>query len=347
MRLLPTILMLGVLLAAGAQLDVAAAEPPDAIGRALPRVVKIFGAGGLQHLASYGSGFLVSPQGHVVTAWNHILDSDDVTVVLNNGRRFPARVLGYEPQRDLAVLKIDAEGYEFPYFTLDKTVDVPSGTRVLAFSNMFRVATGDEPVSVMHGVIAAKTRLSARRGAFDAAYDGPVYIVDSATNNTGAAGGVLTTHDGRLLGMIGKELRNAGSNTWVHYAVPASELADLVDQFLTGKATTASTPANEADSATPGKPRYAAIDFGVVLVPDVIERTPAYVDLVLSGSPAAEAGLRADDLILFVNDDLVQSARALQGALGRLEAGDTVRLVVRRNNRLESFELVVPRKKEQ
>ncbi len=322
----------------------AAQSEGDAIARTLPRVVKIFGSGGLRNLAGYGTGFLVSPEGHIVTVSSHILDNEEVVVVLNNGRRFPGVVIGYEPQQDLAVLKIDPKGLDLPYFELDKRVTASSGARVLAFSNMFRVATGDEPVSVMHGVIAAKTRLSARRGAFDVAYDGPVYIIDSATNNTGAAGGVVTLQDGRLLGMIGKELRNTGSNTWVHYAVPVSELADLVEQIRTGNFRSDSHKDDETKDA--GKGRYTAVDFGMVLLPDVIERTPAYIDSVIAGSAAEKAGLKPDDLILFVNDDLVQSRRTLQGTLGRLEAGDALRLVVRRKNQLITIELAAPKKEE-
>lgn len=321
---------------------VLAQSSSEGIEYALPRVVKIFGAGGLRNLAAYGSGFLVSPEGHVVTVWNHVLDSDSTTIVLNDGRRYQAKVLGFEPDRDLAVLKIDAEGLDLPYFELEGELSAGTGTRVLAFSNMFKVATGDEPVSVMHGVISARTKLSARRGAFDVAYSGPVYIVDSATNNTGAAGGALTTRDGRLLGMVGKELRNAGSNTWVHYAIPVTELADLVAQIREGKYKSSSDEgSSQKDDAVA---RYRPLDFGIVLLPDVVERTPAYIDTVLPESDAAKAGMQPDDLILFANDELVQSSRAFRALLGRLELGDTLKIVVRRKNRLETFEFTAPRK---
>ena len=160
------------------------------------RVVKIFGAGGVKGLHSYGTGFLVSPQGHVATVWNHILDPDTVTVVLHDGSKYEGRVVGAEPQLHLAILKI--EGEDLPHFDLADATSVGTGTRVLAFGNMYKVATGDEPVSVLQGVIAAKTQLRARRGAFEVPYDGSVYIVDAITNNPGTSGGILTTRDGRL-----------------------------------------------------------------------------------------------------------------------------------------------------
>ena len=128
----------------------------DTIVAVQPKVVKIFGAGGIKGLAAHGTGFFVSKEGHIVTIWSHVLDADLVGVVLSDGRRFSARVLGAEPQLALAVLKLNgAEGVEFPFFNPDDAVSTGTGTRVLGFSNMFNVAAGDEPVSVVHGVIAA------------------------------------------------------------------------------------------------------------------------------------------------------------------------------------------------
>lgn len=309
----------------------------DTVQSVAPKVVKIFGAGGLKGLYAYGTGFLVSPDGHIVTVWSHVLDGEMVTVVLDDGRRFNGKVLGAEPALDLAVLKIDAEN--LPYFDLRAEAAAGPGTRVLAFSNMFKVATGDEPVSVLHGVIAGRTTLAARRGAFEVPYKGPVYIVDATTNNPGAGGGVLTTWDGRLLGMIGKELRNAQTNTWINYAVPISELRSTVEQIISGNFEKKPV----ADEDLPPN-RYNPLDFGLVMLPDVLYRTPAYVDRVIPGSPAAEAGLKTDDLVLFVGDTLVQSCRMLKEEFGRLESGGKVRLVVRRGDQLVTVELPIPKK---
>lgn len=312
----------------------------DTIEATLPRVVKIFGAGGIGNLEAYGTGLLVSPEGHIVTVWSHVLDVDPVTVVLHDGRRFDARVLGAEPPLDMAVIKIIDEDLELPFFDLDAVGTAGPGTRVLAFSNMFNVATGDEPVSVIHGVIAARTTFAARRGTFESPYNGPVYVLDAVTNNSGAGGGAITTRDGKLLGLIGKELRNATSNTWVNYAVPFTELKDIIQQIISGKFV--SKQETSADRDAPE--RYSPVDFGVVLIPDVVFRTPAYVDSVITGSPAEAAGIRPDDLLLFINDELIQSCRMLRREIGRLEAGDTLRLILRRENQLLNVELAVPRK---
>lgn len=344
LRLLLTCGVIAMALGAKAQ----AQSAVEAIASVSPKVVKIFGAGGGQKLHAYGSGFLVSPNGHIVTVWSHILDGDTVNVVLHDGRRYQGKVLGAEPPLDMAVLKIEAEN--LPYFDLNEPGSEGSGgpgTRVLAFSNAFKVATGDEPVTVMHGVVSAKTSLAARRGAFESPYTGPVYVVDAVTNNSGAAGGVLTTRDGRLLGMIGKELRNTQTNTWLNYVMPISELKETVNQIITGNFSKKRT---DDDDDSPGKSRprrYDTVDFGIVTIPDVLNRTPAYIDRILPGSQAEKVGLMPNDLILFAGDNLVQSCKLLREDLGRLEANDVLKLVVRRGDKLVSVELTAPRKGEE
>ena len=159
----------------------------EAIARAEPRMVKIFGAGGVRGMEGYQSGMLISPQGHILTANTYALDTDYVTVVLADGRKFDAKLLGAEPRLEVAVLKIEAAN--LPCFRLAQAVKVEAGTGVLAVSNLFNVATGDEPDSVQKGTIAVVTQLEARRGVFETPYHGPVYVLDVTTNNPGAAGG--------------------------------------------------------------------------------------------------------------------------------------------------------------
>ena len=338
-------IMIAELNISGASHQAHAQSSGETIAVVSPKVVKIFGAGGGQKLHAYGTGFLVSDKGHIVTVWSHILDGDTVNVVLHDGRRFEGKVVGAEPPLDMAVLKIEAEG--LPYFDLAQAASVGPGTRVLAFSNAWKVATGDEPVTVMHGVISAKTSLAARRGAFESPYNGPIYVVDAITNNSGAAGGVLTTWDGRLLGMLGKELRNTQTNTWLNYVMPMSELKQIVEEIISGRFSS-TKKADDEDSPGKVKPRrYEALDFGIVTIPDVISRTPAYIDRILPGSQAEKVGLLPNDLILFVGEDLVQSCRMLKDELGRLEANDPLKVIVRRGDVLVSVEMVTPKKAEE
>lgn len=310
----------------------------DAISAVQPKVVKIFGAGGLKNLANYGSGMIVSPDGHIVTVWNHLLDSDVVSVVLSDGRRFYGRVTGTDSKKDVAVLKIDAEN--LPFFNINQTSQVGPGAAILAFSNVFKVATGDEPVTVLQGVVSAKTELAARRGRYRVPYDGDVYLVDAVTNNPGAAGGALTTIDGRLLGMLGRELKG-NNNTWLNYAIPMSELKQSIEDIIAGRFSRKNDLLAANNSS---KERiYKSSDFGFFVVPDVVARTPAYIDSVVEATKAEELGLLPDDLIVFANGELIHSVKVFNEVLGQLIAGDDLQLIVRRGDNLITVTFIVPR----
>jgi len=298
-----------------------------------PKVVKIHGAGGLRGLEPYQSGFLISPDGHVLTVWSYVLDTDHVAVTLDDGRKFEARLLGADPRLEVAVLKIDAA--ELPWFDLSAAVEAQSGTRVLAFSNLFGVATGSESASVQHGVVSVRTTLEARRGVFETPYDGPVYVLDAVTNNPGAAGGVLVTQRGDLVAMLGKELRNAGNSTWLNYAIPIDQLRGSVEAIRAGKFV---ARGEEEPDKKPQRPLSLSM-LGIVLVPDVVERTPPYIDEVRSDSPSASAGIRADDLVMLVNDRLIRSCKALRAELEYVDYEDQVKLTVLRGHELLEFVL--------
>ena len=331
---LRAMLLLACLLACGAGKVGVAAEPTFAqvVASVQPKVVKIYGAGGIKGLEAYQSGFLISAEGHVLTAWSYVLDTGDdaVTVILDDGRRFSAKLVGADPRLEVAVLKCEAN--DLPHFKLDNAVVVEPGARVLAFSNLFNVATGNEPASVLKGVVSAKTPLTARRGAYQTTYNGPVYVLDAMTNNPGAPGGLLTDRRGRLVGLIGKELRNAQNSTWLNYAVPIGELVGAVDDILAGKV----RPRSAGDQAKAKKPKEPVTLnlLGLTLVPDVLAKTPPYLDRVAVGSVAAKAGLRADDLVLFVNERAVSSCKVLLEELTYIDRLDDVRLIVQRGQEL-------------
>lgn len=319
----------------------AASQTQEAIRNTSEKVVKIFGAGGLKGLYSYGSGFLFSSEGHIATVWSTALDSPQITVILHDGRRYYAKLLGAETKLDMAILKIEATG--LPHFDLEGLSSAGPGTRILGFSNMFKVATGNEQVSVLHGTIAARAPLVARRGVFDAPFNGMVYVIDSTTNNPGAGGGVITSLDGRLLGMIGKELRNTKTNIWMNYAIPIEDLAPaLKEAVLGGNAIRPMTTGEDEAEGAALLPKFVPEDLGIVLLPDVVAKTPPYVELVLPDSPAMAAGIEPGDLILFIGSELVPSCRALKEQLPKLESGTLVPVVVRRRDALVSVQIEVP-----
>jgi serine protease Do len=295
-------------------------------------MVKIFGAGGLRGLESYQSGFLISAEGHVLTAWSYVLDSDYTTVVLDDGRRLEGQIVGSDPRLELAVLKIDAT--ELDHFDLSQAVALPGGAQVLAFSNLFAVAVGAESASVQHGVVSIITTLNARRGTFPTPYRGPAYILDAITNNAGAAGGALTDRQGRLAGILGKELRNSLNGTWLNYAIPISEVASTVQDIVAGKIPMQADP----DQSKPPEP-VTVEHLGLVLVPDVLPATPAFVESVRIGSPAAQVDVRADDLIVIVGDRRVQSCKEVVDALSYIDRVEPVKLTILREQELLDVEL--------
>lgn len=311
-----------------AAVNVRADSPQRTIADAARRVVKIHGAGGLRGLEAYQTGILVSPDGRIATALSTVLDSDEITCVLDDGRRFRATLVGVDPRREVAVLSIEAA--DLPAFALVGGPRLEPGARVIALSNLFGIAVGDERASAQRGVVSAVVPLAARRGAAEAPYDGDVYVLDCTTNNPGSPGGALVDASGRLVGMLGKELRVTSSGIWLNYALPADELARSCEDIVAGRA--AAPPATHAATLDPGV-------LGIVLVPDLLEKTPPFVDSVRADSAAARAGLRGDDLVIAVGPVSVASRAALERALGGLAAGDPVRLSVIRDGAIVECDL--------
>jgi serine protease Do len=213
---------------------------------------------------------------------------------------------------------------------LDEAEPVPLGTRILALSNLFGVAVGDERVSAQHGVIAGLVPLEARRGAYEAPYRGDVYILDCTTNNPGSPGGALVDWRGRLVGMLGKELRATSTGIWLNYALPVAEVSRGASEVVSG--------------AVPQPVTAAAVTFdpaalGVVFVPDVLDKTPPFIESTRAGSAAAKAGLVPDDLVVAVNGRAVSSRSAVREAVSRLGNGDPVRFTVIRGGAIVECDL--------
>lgn len=339
-----------------ATLPASAADPfTTVVEAANQRTVKLFGSGGFRGVTNYGTGLLVSPDGHILTVASPMLDTAELVVHLYDGRRMKAAVVATESELDVALLKIQIDGQKpdeptglnLAFYDIPAAAKRPvagPGDWVLAFANSFEIAMRDEPVSVQRGVVAAYAKLSGRRGIFDFPYSGDVYVVDAITNNPGAGGGALTDRQGNLLGLVGRELKNALTETWINYAIPLNAKADIRDD---DKVTTVTIPEFVAagmagkyktvrrNPATTGPGGY----HGIVFVPDVLPRTPPYVEELIPGSPAATAGLMTNDLVSFVDGEPVPSIKAFHAALSKTRPGAVVRLEVRRGDALQSIEV--------
>ena len=303
------------------------------IDQVQPRMAKIYGAGGVRGLESYQSGIVISSDGLVLTVWSYVLDVDPIIVVLDDGRKFDASLKGYDPRVEIAVLKIEAN--DLDHFNLDESVELKVGNRVLAFSNLFGVAAGDESFSVLHGSVSAVTKLDARRGAFQSTYSGRVYVVDAMTNNPGSAGGALTNAGGQLAGILGKELRSSQYNTWLNYAIPTGELRSSVEDILAGRW---SPRVATDESRRPVDPLTLDV-LGIVLIPDIVANTPPFVDRVMENSPADEQGMLADDLILFINDRVMRSCGDVRDELSFVERDREINVAFRRGDQIKTIVL--------
>lgn len=311
------------------------------------KLVKLYGAGGWKGLPSYGTGILVSKDGYILTVNNHILTTVDLRVHLYDGRQYHAKVVSKEPELDIALCKIEEPVDNLPHFDLAKEAAGPlaeAGDWILAFSNQFSIAVRDEPMSVQRGVVAAYADLRGRRGIFDAPYNGKVYFLDVIACNPGAAGGAVTTHKGALLGIIGRELKNVNSDTWINYAVPIQAKAEILRDdnkvMMDIPTFVRESIAGKYRSQLKKKDGEGGGGYhGIVLVPNVVDNTPPYVEEVIPNSPAAKAGLRQDDLIVYIDGELVPNIITFRKIVKNYAPGNEMRLDVQRSNRLHSLTL--------
>jgi serine protease Do len=344
-RLLPAALALVCLAAPARCAEQSFADVVQGVNK---KMVKLFGSGGYRGLVSYGTGILVSSDGYILTVSSHLIDDQDLRVHLYDGRRLRAKVVVAEPELDAALLKIDDKVDDLDFFDIAyaaKLAPAQPGDGVLAFANPFQIATRDEPMSVQQGVIAAYTKLRAQRGVHEAPYTGEVYVLDAITNNPGAAGGALTTRKGQLLGIIGKELQNTLTDTWINYAVPVGAKLEVRDGDKVVKIDLNKFVQDGIKGVYKPRPKEATASragyTGIMFVPNNLERTPPYIDEVLPGSPAARAGLQPDDLIVYLDGEQVASITMYHTIMSKVRPGTTITLEVRRTDRQQKTDRLV------
>ena len=309
----------------------------ESIAQTLPKIVKIFGSGGSRGLEAYQSGILISADGYLLTAWSYVLDSGLITATMNDGYRAEAKLVGFDPRLDIAILKIPVT--DAPFFSLEKIASAETGDRVLAFSNLYNVASGDEPVSIQQGFVSSVSNLAARQGTYQSPYQGEALLIDAMTNNPGSAGGAVTDRSGQLIAVIGKEVRDQRTGAWLNYAVPIEKLKSSIAQILDGEKPIAIDQA-DADRRQPAEPMTPGL-LGLSLVPNVVKRTPPYIDRVATGSAADRAGLQADDLIIELDGVMTATAQEFMTRLQMIDRDRSTAITVQRGNQFLERELRV------
>ena len=264
-----------------------------------------------------GSGFVVSPDGYVVTNEHVIGAADEIEVLFPDGRSMPATRVGSDEATDLAVLKVEPEE-ALPYVQFD-TVSTPIvGEWVIAFGNPFGLFEAGQP-SVSVGVVSATGRDLRPES------DGRLYrdmIQTDAAINQGNSGGPLVNAEGSVVGVNTALYSDTGGSIGLGFAVPAQRAARIVVElrergavdrsYYTGLATVSVTPRIARALDLPRTDGVLVHDFDY-------------------DSPAAEAGLRLYDVIVAVEGTPVRSREDYIARLYDFRPGDTIRLRVLRD----------------
>ncbi len=317
----------------------------EIIDETLHRVVKLYGTGAGRE-QGYASGIVVSDDGLVLTVAALLLESRDLLAVTHDGTRYRASVVGRDDTLQVALLQLHSTIPDaadpisgLAHFSLDDPTAIAPGEWVFAAGNPFRVAVGDEPVSISMGVVSTRTRLRATRRKREFPYYGDVLVVDASTSNPGSPGGALVNLDGRLVGMIGRVVKSKTTNTLVNYAMPADVLRDFYERSLADLAAGDGEAPAGADTHLPQSPESGF--HGIKLFSLGYKTDLPFVDRVLRGSPAEVAGIRKDDLIRAINGQTVRSGADFDRLFAQQAVGDVVKILVIRGREPMTVTLIL------
>ncbi len=252
-----------------------------------------------------GSGFIIDPAGYVVTN-NHVIDgAQRITVTLQDGRKFDAKLVGRDPKTDVALLKI-ASGEKLPFVEFGDSDKARVGDWVMAVGNPFGLGG-----TVTAGIISARNR-DIHSGPYDD------YLQVDAPINKGNSGGPLFDMDGKVVGINTAIYTPNGGSIGIGFAIPAAVARTVIEQLRAH-----------------GKVERGWLGVGVQPVTKEIAASfgldrarGGLVAQVMPDSPAARAGLRLGDIILSVGGKAVEQSRDLPRLVAALKQGTRVDFVI-------------------
>jgi len=278
------------------------------------------GDDGHGRVSGLGSGFIIDAAGHVVTNHHVIADASHIEVVLNDGRRLPARVVGSDEATDLALL--EAEGADgLPHLEFGDSDRARVGDWVVAIGNPFGLNG-----SVSAGIISARGR-DLDNGPYDD------YLQIDAPINSGNSGGPLLGADGRVVGVNTAIYSPNGGNIGIGFAIPAAEVQEVVAALRRD---------GRVERGWLGV-QIQPLDTDLARAFEREDTRGALVAAVVPDSPAARAGLRTGDLVLRFDGHAVATPRDLSRAVARAKPGEDVSIELLRQGRSRTVSARVER----
>ncbi len=268
-----------------------------------------FGDRDSQPQAGLGSGVIVSADGYILTN-NHVVEgADEIEVILNDARRTKAKVIGTDPDTDLAVLKISLD--RLPVITLGNAETLQVGDQVLAIGNPFGVGQ-----TVTGGIVSALGRNQLGINTFEN------FIQTDAAINPGNSGGALVDVNGHLMGINTAIYSRSGGSMGIGFAIPVSTARQVMEGLVKEGVVTRGWIGVEPSELSP----ELAETFGVKARQGVI------ITGVLQNGPAAQAGIRPGDVITDVAGKPVTSVSGLLASVAALKPGSPAAFSVQRGS---------------
>ncbi len=262
-----------------------------------------------------GSGVIVSPEGYILTNHHVIEGAEAIEVNLNDGRRAMAKVIGTDPETDLALLKIELG--QLPVIVLGQVDSLQVGDAVLAIGNPFGVGQ-----TVTSGIVSALGRKQLGINTFEN------FIQTDAAINPGNSGGALVDANGALMGINTDIYSRSGGNMGIGFAVPVSTATQIMDSLIKdGKVT-------RGWIGVEPRPLNAELaeSFGIAKDKSTGELPKGVlINGVLQNSPAAKAGLQPGDLILKVAGQGVGDVPDMLSRVAALKPGETAVILLQRH----------------